>query len=88
MCVLVRIVGVHLDGPVWDRPSVAILLAPGLTHGQALRQARALLIRLGAEQADHCGATCWCGDPVTVPGGAPAVPRPRTPLKEGAHGVA
>lgn len=76
MCVQVEIADISPDRPVWDRPSVSILIGPELTEHEALRQVRALLARLGADQP--CGdARCWCGDQVTIPAGDPHIPRQR-----------
>lgn len=77
-----------VEGPVWVREDVAIKVPTGGTFGETLLQVRALLVWLGAAQPGP-GATCWCGEPVTVPG-LHVAPRQRQRLmvEEGAHGAA
>ena len=67
MCVLVRTAAISPCSPRWDRDRISIIVSDQLTTGQALLQIRAMLERLGAVQC-QTGATCWCGDPVTLPG--------------------
>jgi hypothetical protein len=78
MCAIVLVEDVDPSVPRWDRDRVALVIAPGLTYFEALRQIRALLIFLGAPQMG-LGATCWCGEYV-------AVPRARVPQQQTAAG--
>lgn len=66
MCTVVRVEQIDPSQPQWRRDDVAIIVSDELTTGQRLIQIRALLEFLGAPQR-QCGATCWCGEPVTVP---------------------
>lgn len=75
MCTLVRVEEIDPTAPQWRRDDVAIVVSDKLTTGQRLLQIRALLKLLGAPQC-QTGATCWCGEPVTVPG--LTIPQPRS----------
>ncbi|MGW2861848.1 hypothetical protein [Streptomyces sp. NPDC001205] len=77
MCATVVVEDVDPASPKWDRRRVAIVIGPGLDYLEALRQVRALLIWLGAPQKG-LGATCWCGDYISVPKTISRVPRQRT----------
>lgn len=77
MCATVIVEDIDPAAPVWDRDRVAIIIGPGLDHFEALKQVRALLMFLGAPQMG-LGATCWCGEFVSVPRQLPAMPRQRT----------
>jgi hypothetical protein len=79
MCTLVRVEGISPQAPQWRRDDVVIVVSDQLTTGQRLLQIRALLSMLGAPQC-QTGATCWCGEPVTIPGLTITIPAQRTKL--------
>lgn len=77
MCATVVVEDVDPRAPKWDRDRVALIIGEGLTHTEALHQIRALLTFLGVPQ-HSLGATCWCGEHVSVPPAEKRVPRQRS----------
>lgn len=77
MCATVVVEDIQADAPRWDRDRVSIIIGRGLNHFEALKQVRAMLSWLGAPQIG-LGATCWCGESVTVPKSPVVVPRQKT----------
>lgn len=67
MCTRVSIAPIDPAAPLWIRSDVTIAVSDRLSTEQVLFQVRAMLMWLGAPQGDE-PATCWCGDPVKVPG--------------------
>lgn len=77
MCATVVVEDVDPASPRWDRSQVALVIGFGLSYTEALHQIRALLVWLGAPQPGP-GATCWCGEQVSIPAAQIRVPRQRT----------
>lgn len=86
MCATVTVEDIDPAAPVWDREQVTIVIGLGLDYFQALRQVRSLLLYLGAPQMG-LGATCWCGDYVSIPRPVPGIPSQRASrgLREAHH---
>jgi len=76
MCATVIVETINPIAPRWDRDRVAIVIGQNLDYFTALKQVRAMLVYLGAPQLG-LGATCWCGEYVSVPRQA-RVPEQRT----------
>ncbi|MFF9285456.1 hypothetical protein [Streptomyces griseosporeus] len=83
MCIRVQFAPRHAISDPWDRDRNIITIPDelGTTALFTLRAVRAVLLQLGIAQ-NHFGATCWCGEDITL---LPAIPTQRRSSNEVIH---